>query len=155
VNQQTYSVVVRFNASHFNGQQQYDELAMLRDAKELSLPTVLGLLEEIHGHSWAVQISVITIPEVLPYFVADEALVELCAPYRDKNLSLLPEVTDGGHRATAERLAQLISQKLEVLVERASAAQRFHDGTPVLRIISEVTVEEGPDRSATVRKEHL
>lgn len=114
-------------AAHFNDGDVYDQHAdVLRMRKEGRYEEALAhaldiIRSKMHGHNFLIEVLVETTPEQLtdpPWLVDDARLEATVMAWNNINLSLLPEFE--GKRATTERMAALLCDRVLALVPMAS-----------------------------------
>lgn len=102
-----------------------------------------GSLEPVHGHNWAVAVTVArdgldAIETVMDFHELERIVGEIISPFRNRHLNELPPFADGKINPTAERVAWWIGTQ---------TAQRLPAG---VRFVS-ASVEEAPGCLAVYR----
>lgn len=82
------------------------------------LPGYPGPCANLHGHNWSVEVRVGAERLDQGDMVVDFALLKAVVKKVDHTcLNDDPEIVDGGHRATAERLAEVLATRLQRVLD--------------------------------------
>lgn len=109
-----YQRTFEIHAAHFNRDLPYKHIWGMSNSDTLSKPTMLGLLCDIHGHNFKIDIELFStnfIPKI-GWLVDDEELARVVNEWHGQNLSVHPDFLDQKIRATTENMAAVLFNKL-------------------------------------------
>jgi 6-pyruvoyl-tetrahydropterin synthase len=126
-----YYRTFHISASHFNSRKAYETYWALRDSDGvLVLPTKGDLLlafQEIHGHNFKIEVHAAGQLNREGWVVSDLDVEKIVMQWNNKNLSTLPEFTDGRIRATTENMVVMLTEKLKDKFDDISWSVKIHE----------------------------
>lgn len=109
-----YIRTFHIQAAHFNSERAYQAAWEFAAQEEVAPLEIVHALTDVHGHNFKIVVTLKGTLNGKPWLVDDVALAGVVMEWDNTNLSMHPDFLDEHCRATTERMAETLLDKLRV-----------------------------------------